>query len=255
MKKQISEALLKVENEHNVRIIYACESGSRAWGFESQNSDFDVRFIYVHPRDWYLSIAEKRDVIELPVDKLLDINGWDIRKTLQLLRRSNSPLLEWFVSPIKYRCIDDVFNPLLELSKKAFLPDASFHHYLSMAKNNLAKAQETEKPKIKSYLYTLRPILCCQWIKKFGNQPPMRIDELLSIFLPDKKNELRRHIDEIIGIKKESIESAVIDRSDILENYLTEQLTELSKFSPKKSAKETLELFDSFFKITIEMFS
>jgi len=152
MKKQISEALLRIEADNSVRIIYACESGSRAWGFESQNSDFDVRFLYVHPKDWYLSIAEKRDVIELPADEILDISGWDIRKTLQLLRRSNSPLMEWLVSPIKYQCIDAVFNPLLELSKKAFLPEASFHHYLSMARNNLAEVQNTEKPKIKSYL-------------------------------------------------------------------------------------------------------
>src|SRR6266540_6264764 len=116
MIEKISEALNDVENEHNIRIIYACESGSRAWGFASLDSDFDVRFIYVHSRDWYLSIAEKRDVIELPADDLLDVNGWDIRKTLRLLRRSNSPLMEWLISPIKYLCMDSAFNPLLALS-------------------------------------------------------------------------------------------------------------------------------------------
>jgi len=198
MNKKISEELRQVEHDFNVRILYACESGSRAWGFPSQNSDFDVRFIYVHPRDWYLSIAERRDVIELPVDEILDVNGWDIRKTLQLLRRSNAPLMEWLVSPIKYYAMDAALNPLIELSRKAFLPDASLHHYLSMAKNNLIKVQETETPRIKSYLYSLRPMLCGKWIKVFGSQPPMQIDELLSALLPDTRSKIRLHVDNMI---------------------------------------------------------
>ncbi len=254
MKKRISEALHQIENDHNVRIIYACESGSRAWGFASQDSDFDVRFIYVHLKDWYLSITEKHDVIELPADEFLDINGWDIRKTLQLLRKSNSPLMEWLVSPIKYLCIDTAFNPLFELSKKAFLTDASFHHYLSMARNNMAKVQDAEKPKIKSYLYTLRPILCCNWIKKFGSQPPMLIDELLSVFLPNMGDEIRRHIDKVIEMKRKGIELAAIGRSAFIEDYLMSQLSELSNFSPEKSTKEQLESFDRTFKEMLEMF-
>jgi uncharacterized protein len=248
MEKRISQVLLQIEDEHNVRIIYACESGSRAWGFASQDSDFDVRFIYIHPRDSYLSIADKRDVIEMPADGLLDINGWDIRKTLQLLRRSNSPLMEWLVSPIKYRCMEDAVNPLLVLSKKAFLPESSFHHYLSMSRNNLSKVQDTETPGIKSYLYALRSILCCKWIKMFGSQPPMLIDELLSIFLPDTGDEIRRYVDKIIRMKKDGMELTKIDRSAIFEDYLMNQLSELSLCSFKKTAKEALESFDVLFR-------
>jgi len=248
MEKRISEALLQIEDEHNVRIIYACESGSRAWGFASQDSDFDVRFIYVHPSDWYLSIADKRDVIEMPIDKLLDINGWDIRKTLQLLRRSNSPLMEWLVSPIKYRCIEAAVNPLLLLSKKAFLPESSFHHYLSMSRNNLSKVQDTDTPGIKSYLYALRPMLCCKWIRMFDSQPPILIDDLLLVFLPDTGDEIRRYVDRIIRMKKDGIELAEIDRSAIFEDYLMSQLSELSLCSFKKTAKEALESFDMLFR-------
>ena len=105
MKEEILRRLDQIEREDDVRIVYACESGSRAWGFESTDSDWDVRFIYVHPRDWYLSIdvGEKRDVIERPINDELDISGWDLRKALKLLRKSNPPLLEWLSSPIVYK--------------------------------------------------------------------------------------------------------------------------------------------------------
>jgi len=103
MISRIEQELSEIEIKYSVKIIYACESGSRAWGFASENSDYDVRFIYAHTKDWYLTIDEKRDVIEIPIDGDLDINGWDIRKSLMLLRKSNSPLLEWISSPNKYK--------------------------------------------------------------------------------------------------------------------------------------------------------
>ena len=101
VREEILKRLDQIEREENVSIVYACESGSRAWGFESTDSDWDVRFIYVHGQDWYLSIdvEEKRDVIERPVNDELDISGWDLRKALKLVRRS-PPLLEWLSSPI-----------------------------------------------------------------------------------------------------------------------------------------------------------
>jgi hypothetical protein len=108
MKSRILKKLIEIEKNNDVKVIYACESGSRAWGFASEDSDYDVRFIYVHSKDWYLTIADKRDVIEIPFDGDLDINGWDIRKSLKLLRKSNSPLLEWLSSPIKYRNVRPV---------------------------------------------------------------------------------------------------------------------------------------------------
>jgi predicted nucleotidyltransferase len=101
--KLILEQLEQIEQEEQVTILYACESGSRAWGFPSQDSDYDVRFIYLHKPEWYLSIYDKRDVIERPINNMLDINGWDLRKALNLFRKSNPPLLEWLQSPIQYK--------------------------------------------------------------------------------------------------------------------------------------------------------
>lgn len=102
MEDTIRSRLDAIQASENVCIVYACESGSRAWGFPSADSDYDVRFIYVRPVEWYLSIDDKRDVIECPVEDGLDINGWDLRKALRLSRKSNPPLLEWLGSPIVY---------------------------------------------------------------------------------------------------------------------------------------------------------
>ena len=102
MKSRILSHLREIETTENVRIVYACESGSRAWGFPSADSDYDVRFLYVHPLEWYLSVDVKRDVIERPLQGGLDISGWDLKKALQLFRKSNPPLLEWLGSPIVY---------------------------------------------------------------------------------------------------------------------------------------------------------
>lgn len=103
MRKVIIEKLQQIEKQENVRIIHAVESGSRAWGFESPDSDFDVRFIYVRPRDYYLKLEQTRDVLEFPINDLLDVNGWDLQKALRLLHRSNPSVFEWFKSPIVYR--------------------------------------------------------------------------------------------------------------------------------------------------------
>ena len=96
MKDRIIEELKKIEEKENIQIIYAVESGSRAWGFAGTDSDYDVRFIYVHNLDYYLKLEDTRDVLEYPINDLLDISGWDISKTLKLAHSSNPSLYEWF---------------------------------------------------------------------------------------------------------------------------------------------------------------
>ena len=103
VRSEIEARLLVIEAEHGVRVLYACESGSRGWGFASPDSDYDVRFIYAHPLPWYLRVAAERDVIELPISGDLDINGWELRKALGLLKKGNATLIEWLGSPIVYR--------------------------------------------------------------------------------------------------------------------------------------------------------
>jgi len=128
MEEVIQEHIRDIEKERHVRILYACESGSRAWGFASPDSDYDVRFIYVQPVNHYLSIRERKDVIELPVNQLLDINGWDIRKALQLFLKSNGPLYEWLQSPIVYKEENGFAQKLRSLMPAYFSHRAGCHH-------------------------------------------------------------------------------------------------------------------------------
>jgi predicted nucleotidyltransferase len=103
----IREAILgklqDVEAKHDVRVLYACESGSRGWGFASPDSDYDVRFIFVRPAREYLRVMPVRDVIEETPGPVFDVNGWDVRKALQLLAKGNATLVEWISSPVMYR--------------------------------------------------------------------------------------------------------------------------------------------------------
>lgn len=171
-------------NGAGVRILYACESGSRAWGFASRDSDWDVRFLYVHPPTWYLSVADRRDVIELPIADDLDINGWELRKALRLLRKGNPVLREWLHSPIVYRAAPGVAERLRRLAGTQASPRAALHHYLHMAQRNHREYLQGPAVRLKKYLYVLRPLLSCLWIERGLGQPPVELAQLVDILLP-----------------------------------------------------------------------
>jgi hypothetical protein len=200
----------------------------------------------MHTKDWYLTVGKKKDVIEIPVDEVLDINGWDLRKSMQLLRQSNTALIEWLSSPIRYRCDDSCIEPFIALSKKAFLPVSSCHHYLSMAKKCLSDTDDADEVRIKSYLYALRTVLCCKWIIKHMNQPPMLISDLLSALIPDDK--MRNEIGNLVRVRRESSEKALTKRSSVIEDYLKDQLSRLPDEIPGKQTQLHREDFDVVFR-------
>ena len=153
MKEQIQEKLREIERREECRILLAVESGSRAWGFASPDSDYDVRFIYVHPEKAYLRLDRTRDVIEVPINDELDINGWDIDKTLRLLHKSNPTVFEWFSSPIIYQssAFADQFRPIMQ---KYFSSKAGLWHYLHMAEGNYRDYLRGKMVRAKKYFYT-----------------------------------------------------------------------------------------------------
>jgi predicted nucleotidyltransferase len=199
MHDRILAELNNIEEEYNVRILYACESGSRAWGFPSKDSDYDVRFIYIHQVEWYLSVFDNRDVIEVPINDTLDINGWDIRKALQLARKSNPSLIEWMQSPIVYKQTTTVPEKLRTLINSDFSPKACLYHYLSMAKANYREYLQGELVRTKKYFYVLRPLLACMWIEQYEHIPPIVFETLYNSLLPE--GELKREIDELLKRK------------------------------------------------------
>lgn len=230
MDSVILENLHRIEAEHNVTILWACESGSRAWGFPSPDSDYDVRFIYAHKPAQYIRVFDQRDVIEEPISGLLDINGWDIKKALGLLRKSNPALMEWLSSPIVYRQHEAGIAPLKTLAETAFLPLSSCHHYLSMARQDINKLAANMDIRLKKYLYMFRALLATQWVIHKGTQPPMRFQDLLNTFLPS--GDIREQIDELLDMKMQVLESEIIPPQEELNEYLIRLYGQLERQLP-----------------------
>ena len=197
MEQIIKAKLADIETQESVRIVYACESGSRAWGFPSSDSDYDVRFIYLHPLEWYLSIEKRRDVIERPIDGQLDINGWDLRKALQLFRKSNPPLFEWLNSPIVYLQKYSVSDRLRSILPTYYLPSATAYHYLQMAQGNYREYLKGDEVWVKKYFYVLRPLLAVNWIEQGLGVVPTEFAILVEkiITSPSLKVEINRLIE------------------------------------------------------------
>ncbi len=178
---EIDTKLAEIETRHDVRILFAIESGSRAWGFPSPDSDYDARFVYVHPRDWYLSLMPGRDVIELPISDLLDINGWDLRKALNLALKPNPVLLEWLASPIRYRWSKAECAALRALSEKIAHKTACRYHYLNLGESQWRRhVADASDVKMKKYFYILRPALALRWLRMHETIPPMNLHELIA---------------------------------------------------------------------------
>ena len=256
MRDTIEKQLDQVAANHRVEILYACESGSRAWGFASPDSDYDVRFIYARDKDWYLSLFPGPDVVELPVDDQLDINGWDLRKTLVLLRKSNGALIEWLHSPIVY-CVDEgTVGPLKLLAEKAFLPETTCHHYLGMAKKSAANVVGQSSLRLKTYLYAFRPLLCCQWIIDQRSPPPVLFQTLVARYLPG--GAVREALDRVLSLKRESTESSHLPRAEdpelfaVLDGYLTRMLQDLPQRIPKNGPKVPVAEFEATFRNILE---
>ena len=214
MRETIESQLEEIERAEGVRIFYACESGSRAWGFPSADSDYDVRFLYLQRRDWYLSIDVERkpDVVERPIDGELDLNGWDLRKALQLLRRGNPPLVEWLRSPIVYREVTSVPEKLRGLAAEYYSRPAALYHYLHMARGNYREYLRGPVVWVKKYFYVLRPLLAVRWIERDLGVVPTEFGRLVEGVVDDP--ELRREIDALIRARRQGEE---LDRGPRIE--------------------------------------
>lgn len=235
MTERIQESLRHIERDENVRILFACESGSRAWGFPSADSDYDVRFIYVRPTEWYLAIDEGRDVIQRPIDGALDISGWELRKALRLLRRSNPPLLEWIGSPIVYLEQTDVTQRLKSLARECYHPLACFHHYLHMANNIFRDHLQGETVSAKKYLYVLRPILALRWIEQGRGLVPTEFETLRAAVMEDAG--LGIAVADLMDRKSRASESDREPRVAVLHSFIEPELARLADVSPAPPPK------------------
>lgn len=226
MESLIKDGLKKLEAEHDVKVLFAVESGSRAWGFESPDSDYDVRFIYVNKPEWYLNLDEKRDVIELMTADNLDYAGWDLKKALKLYRNFNPSLNEWLTSAIIYVDNYGFANGLRTLSKSYFSKRSSLNHYCNMAEAQYKTYLRNDFVKAKKYFYVLRPLLSCLWILDNESQPPILFNDLIR--KTNISSEVREEIEKLIIIKKSSDEKNLIERNLILDKFIREWLEKVN---------------------------
>lgn len=256
VRAEIDARLRAVAQEEGVRILLAVESGSRAWGFPSPDSDYDVRFVYVRPSAWYLSVdlEEQRDVIERPITDEIDLTGWDVRKALRLFGQSNPAFVEWIHSPIVYSTAGCFHGEAVRLVSSVYVPEKGIHHFRSMAKTNYRGYLRAESVRLKKYLYVLRPLLSVRWLERFGTTAPIQFDRLLDLVADQP--ELRAAIDALLDAKKRALEIESAPPVPVLNDFIERELERLESAapSPPRQLCELAVLNDLFRRILQEPF-
>ena len=238
IRTRIDGILVDIESREDVTLLFAIESGSRAWGFPSPDSDYDVRFVYARPLEWYLSLEPGRDVIELPVDAVMDVNGWDVKKALSLLLKPNPVLLEWLQSAIRYRWHAGSCTALLDLASRVAHGPACLHHYLHLARKQWNKHIEgRDSVNLKRYFYVARPAMAIRWMRMHPEtMPPMNFFILRDgIALPPALSE---ELDHLLVLKSVASESGNGARIAALDDFIAQEMAwaaEAVKTIPKHS--------------------
>lgn len=249
IRAEIDARLAGIEAGFGVRVLYACESGSRGWGFASPDSDYDVRFIYVHPLSWYLKVSSQRDVIEVPISDELDINGWELRKALGLLKKGNATLIEWLDSPVVYRADGDFLQAMRDAAWQTHQAERSFHHYIHMARKNYREYLRGDTVRLKKYLYVLRPLLSTLWIEQGRGVAPMRFQDLVDAIVTDPN--LRDAIDQLLAIKRAAWEAEYGQPLPIINAFIDSELTRLESVLPPLPCDTDFAVLDRLLMATV----
>ncbi len=249
MTERIKAILTEIEQQKKIKILYACETGSRAWGFPSPDSDYDVRFVYIHKRDWYLSLRQRKDSIE-HMDGDMDVTGWDIKKCLSLLKKSNGPLIERFQSPIVYAGERQFAESFKQLIESYYSPTAVFYHHHSMAVKFWESLKDEQELKLKSFFYLVRSLLSCNWIIEDGSVLPMDIFGLMRKI----DREARNRLEGLIKLKASVDEKFYYSKDAWMNNWIEQMWSrlELSKNNLGISKADITDLDNFFLKIINE---
>lgn len=253
VRKEIMRRIVEAEKEHDVKVLYAVESGSRAWGFSSPNSDYDVRFIYAHKKDWYLSVdlEDKRDVIEYPIVDEIDINGWDLRKALKLFWKSNPAFIEWLQSPIIY--VDDGYfaQSARELMSTIASSHKGIYHYLHMAKGNFREYLKKDLVPLKKYFYVLRPLLAIMWLEKYDKPAPIEFEELRRLVADNKP--LDEAITDLLARKRLSLEKEYAPAVPVINEFIESELARHENYVTSNKGRDAqFESLNLLFKAVLE---
>lgn len=253
IKTEILHRLKQTEEQENVRILMAIESGSRAWGFASPNSDYDVRFIYARHKDWYVDVnlEAKRDVIEYPIVDEIDLNGWDVRKALKLFSKSNPAFVEWIKSPIVYINNGNFREESLNLLSSVYSVEKGIYHYKSMAKKNYRGYLREKNVPLKKYFYVLRPLLAIRWIEKYGESAPIEFDKVLNML---KSIDVLEAINDLLELKRSSKEMHLAPAIPVINQFIENELHRLDAIQLNKHYRNfnMQQLNDLFYMSLVE---
>lgn len=225
---EIHRRLRQAETEHQVKVLHAVESGSRAWGFASPNSDYDGRFIYINRPDWYLSVGleEQRDVIEQPIIDDMDVNGWDLRKALRLFLKSNPGFVEWILSPIVYESNGSFVQRARELLPIVYNIDKGIYHYRSMAMTHFRGYLQQDQVQLKKYFYALRPLLSVRWLEHYQTPAPIEFRQLLHLI--EAQPSLHQAIEQLLAQKQQSPELGLAAQVPAIQRFIVDELDRLA---------------------------
>ncbi|MBM7661901.1 putative nucleotidyltransferase [Bacillus mesophilus] len=255
MSKEISARLKTIEDEYGVSVIFACEAGSRIWGTDHHDSDYDVRFIYIYPLEKYLELDAPKDSIEDKKGFNIECAGWELGKALRLLRKQNPSIIEWLHSPITYVNRFNLKAQLTSLHQSFYDKKPLLHHYLNMAKTNQSLLNK-QKTNLKLSLNIIRPLLVCNWMMNNDRFPPLKLEELL--YMP-MSTEIRDAISELLSIKRsgqdniEQLHPLIDQWIQLQTEMLSHQLTTTNQtitFSSKEFTAELNRLYQSVIKNT-----
>ena len=220
IRKEIEQKLNEIETQRGVQILLAVESGSRAWGFASPDSDYDVRFIYMRPAKDYLRLDSPRDVIEWQLDEVLDINGWDLKKALIQFQKGNATLFEWSNSPIVY-AVRPAWEQVYAAARNYFSVKTALYHYYGTASNTYEQYLQGDLVRYKKYFYALRPLLAARYIEQHHKPAPVLFDRLLEQELPGK---LRKAIKDVLAVKTVSDEKTLNPQNPVIADFIFGEL-------------------------------
>lgn len=242
------DARLRAVNAQGATVLLAVESGSRAWGFPSPDSDYDIRFLYVRPRDWYLSLAPGRDVIEYPIVDEIDLNGWDVRKALNLLLKSNAVVSEWMLSPIRYRSDDPFVAKLGALADDLLNPRALAYHYAKSGKTAADRWLDgDEAVPVKKYFYALRPALTIRAIRiNPAVRPPMNLQALIAV--SDVPANLVAQIDGLVEAKARTNERSNGTRLPEIDALIRDELGRAGDLPVRKLRDRFVDCANTLFR-------
>ncbi len=249
VRADIEAKLAQIEVEHQVRVLFACESGSRGWGFASPDSDYDVRFLYVPRLPWYLRVNAQRDVIELPISDVFDVNGWELRKALGLLKKGNATLMEWLDSPVIYQADAQFVSEMRAAIAQVHLPERTHYHYLHMARKNYRGYLQGDRVRLKKYLYVLRPLLACLWIEEGKGVAPMRFQDLVNGLITEQP--LRDAIDALLRVKRSVNESEYGQPLPAINAFIERELMRLEGAQPPVAGRVDFAVLDDLLMRTV----